>query len=114
MNTPNNRLILASSVFITTFVLLDSVLNDEFDKIPRELVGSLVLVLMLSMFEFIGLAKIAGPFAALIASTVFLSRGARIFTKLQTLASTDEGDTSGFTSGYNGTPQEHVPEHQQQ
>lgn len=116
MNTPNNRIILSSGFFIVTLMLLDATLNDEFDKIPREVIGGIVLVLMLSTFEFIGLAKIAGPFAALIAGTVFLSRGGRIFTRLAQLsdtASAEQQDSSGFVPGYNGTGTQHVPEHQQ-
>lgn len=97
MNTPNNRIILSSGFFIVTLMLLDATLNDEFDKIPREVIGGLVLVLMLSTFEFIGLAKIAGPFAALIAGTVFLSRGGRIFTRLSQLSEQDTSEGSKDT-----------------
>lgn len=99
MNTPSNKLIISSGIFIVTFMMLDAILNDEFEKVPREIIGGLVLVLMLSMFDFIGLGRIAGPFATLIAGTVFLTRGGRIATKLGALSGEQDADGTGSQSG---------------
>lgn len=87
MNIQNSdKVIISSGVFIITFMMLDALLNGEYDKVPREVVGGLLLIFMLSTFQFVGLGRIAGPFAALIAGTVFLSRGGRIYSRLSALA----------------------------
>lgn len=96
-STNSDRVLISSSVFIITFMLLDAILNDEYTTIPRQAMMGLVLITMLSSLEFVGLGRIAGPFAAVIASTVFLTRGERIFTKLQSLANSDETADNGGT-----------------
>lgn len=114
MQQNSDKVVISSGVFIITFMLLDALLNSEYDKVPREIVGGLLLVLMLSTFQFIGLGRIAGPFAALIAGTVFLSRGGRIYTKLAQLSSTEEteGSNAGLGrptgSGYIAPPEHQI------
>lgn len=102
MNTNSDKVVVMSSVFIIAFMLLDAILNDESETIPRQAVNGLVLITMLSSLEFVGLGRVAAPFAALIASTVFLTRGERIFTKLTVLANTNpefgEGGSTGGTT----------------
>jgi len=61
--------------------------------------------------QFIGLGRIAGPFAALIAGTVFLSRGGRIYTKLAELASTEIISWRG-SEPFTGSGYISAPEHQ--
>lgn len=92
--TNSNKLVISSGFFIVIMVALDASLNSEFEKIPREIVGGIVLVLLLGTFDFIGLGRLAGPFAVLIAGTVFLSRGNHILSKLRALSSQESGDTS--------------------
>lgn len=108
----SSKLVLSSGFFIVAFMALDATLNDEFDKIPREIIGGLVLVFLLSTFDFIGLGKLAGPFAVLIASTVFLTRGSRIFSKLRAISDTNSSDGGLVTGGFTGSPDIHDPEHQ--
>jgi len=108
----SDKVVLSSGVFIISFMMLDALVNGEYDKVPREIVGGLLLLLMLSTFQFIGLSKIAGPFAALIAGTVFLTRGGRIYTKLAEVARTDSENTSG-SEPFTGSGYISVPEHQQ-
>jgi hypothetical protein len=111
MQQNSDKVILSSGVFIITFMLIDAMLAGEYDKAPREITGGLLLILMLSSFEFIGLRRIAGPFAALIAGTVFLSRGGRIYTHLAELARTS--DTNGQVEPFQGSGYLPAPEHQE-
>lgn len=98
MNTNNSdRVIIGSSVFILTFMLLDAILSEEYATIPNQAMKGLLLITMLSSLEFVGLSRIAGPFASVIACTVFLTRGERIFTKLTQLAKTDDEPAIGGT-----------------
>jgi hypothetical protein len=113
MNTSNSdKTIITSGVFIITFMFADALLSGEYDKVPREIVGGILLIFMLTTFQFIGLARLAGPFAVLIAGTVFLTRGNRIYTRLAEFAKTDRGNTSnggngsgGIRSGYVSAPE---------
>lgn len=98
MNTNNDRTVIASSLFIVTFMMLDAMLSNEYDSIPRQAMSGLILVTMIASLEFVGLIRVAGPFAALIAATVFLTRGARIFSNLRTLSETDSGTWSGSST----------------
>lgn len=114
MNTQNSdKIVISSGVFIITFMLLDALLEEQFGKVPREIVGGLLLVFMLSTFQFIGLGRIAGPFATLIAGTVFLTRGGHIYTKLAALAQTDTSSASAGTEPFQGSGYIAAPEHQQ-
>lgn len=107
MNTQNSeKVIITSGIFIITFMMLDALLNGEYDKVPREVVGGLLLVFMLSTFQFVGLGRIAGPFAALIAGTVFLSRGGRIYEHLAQLAEVKtEANAPTVPSAYINAPE---------
>ena len=82
---------------------LDLILSDETEKIPRQAVGGLLLLMMLASLDIIGLGRIAGPFAALIAGTVFLTRGERIFTRLTELSDTGTVTTSSVPNSRLGT-----------
>lgn len=75
-------------------MVLDSLLSDEIDTIPRQAMMGLLLITMLSSLSFVGLDRFSGPFAALIAGTVFLTRGERIFRNLSTLARTEREDSA--------------------
>lgn len=110
----SDKVVLSSGVFIITFMMLDALLNAEYNKVPRELTGGLLLILMLSTFQFVGLGRVAGPFAALIAGTVFLTRGGRIYSRLAEVAAVEREGSGG--SGGNrpqGEGFEAVPERQQ-
>lgn len=99
-NIRSEKLILTSGTFIFVMMLLDGILARETEKVPRELVGALVLVFMLSSLQFVGLGRVAGPFAVLIAGTVFLTRGGRVYTRLAELSG--EESASGSQGGFTG------------
>lgn len=112
MNTQNSdKIIISSGVFIVVFMMIDALIAGEYEKVPREIVGGLLLIMMLSTFQFIGLGRIAGPFSALIAGTVFLTRGGRIYSNLAERAGAD--NAVGTTAPANtGSGYISAPEHQ--
>lgn len=111
MKQNSDKVILTSGVFIITFMMLDALLNSEYDKVPREITGGLLLIFMLSTFQFIGLGRVAAPFATLIAGTVFLTRGGRIYSKLAAVASEKDAANAGIEP-FQGSGYVSAPEHQ--